>query len=561
MKFATEDSLPDAPARRIGFVRRAALCLAHTPFARLLKPLYHLSLALIVRTLRREPHVQAVYLLGSGASDAFTPGVSDIDLLVIIADGARREAIRQGVYADTVLLRGVVPMIAPETEIAVFSESEFAEMILPLRPDLLSIGARSKLLWRRGGWTPPEIPYELAHELVPLAAAWRKFVRAEPNPWASALYRDHVRQRAGAELQRIGGQLELPRGTVNTSSHFALFAEVLSVLTSRVESAAFVPPSEEGEQTIPNYLYRESLTLLELRGRDVPAYWKILRVGDDPAALPLAIRSAADFVQFRGALLPLSAAAGEFILLPSSHPATFAALRGDDVRFEELPKSIERANRFALERLSAQSHLLFDIPSTTLVFALREIAFWQVRLTAPREIPLAATESVARLLQSGLQTEAYFQAQCALCGGERRPARTAVLIATRNRCEMLKRALGTVMNQSRPADAVIVVDNGSTDGTAAMVRALSSVYPMLRLVHEPRPGVQHARNRAIAEAGPDIDVVAFLDDDEQAPADWLAELVLPFEFDAQIVSTGGGVDFDASDRTVWGDFYYYRKNG
>jgi GT2 family glycosyltransferase len=50
------------------------------------------------------------------------------------------------------------------------------------------------------------------------------------------------------------------------------------------------------------------------------------------------------------------------------------------------------------------------------------------------------------------------------------PPRVIAVVVTYNRRELLLEALAALQAQTRPADAVIVVDNASADGTAAAVR-------------------------------------------------------------------------------------------
>ena len=65
-----------------------------------------------------------------------------------------------------------------------------------------------------------------------------------------------------------------------------------------------------------------------------------------------------------------------------------------------------------------------------------------------------------------------------------------------------------MLRQSWPADEVIVVDDGSTDGTPAVAEE----YPGVRRLQQPHRGVSAARNRGIAEARNDW--LAFLDSDD-----------------------------------------------
>ena len=101
-----------------------------------------------------------------------------------------------------------------------------------------------------------------------------------------------------------------------------------------------------------------------------------------------------------------------------------------------------------------------------------------------------------------------------------------VAVCTRNRRDRLAATLASIDCQEAPAGCVVevlVVDNGSTDGTADMVAGFASrcIYPV-RLVREDRPGVAVARNRAVG--GSAGGWIAFIDDDETAAPGWLCGL-------------------------------------
>lgn len=85
----------------------------------------------------------------------------------------------------------------------------------------------------------------------------------------------------------------------------------------------------------------------------------------------------------------------------------------------------------------------------------------------------------------------------------------SVVIPSFNRRPTLARALDSVFAQTSPADEVIVVDDGSSDGSAELVR---SNYPQVTLIRQRNQGVSAARNRGIdAAAG---DWIALLDSDD-----------------------------------------------
>ena len=71
----------------------------------------------------------------------------------------------------------------------------------------------------------------------------------------------------------------------------------------------------------------------------------------------------------------------------------------------------------------------------------------------------------------------------------------SVVIPTLNRCAILPRAIDSVLKQTRPADEIIVIDNGSKDRTIDMLKAN---YPdIIRLVQS-KPGVSPTRNMGIS---------------------------------------------------------------
>lgn len=103
----------------------------------------------------------------------------------------------------------------------------------------------------------------------------------------------------------------------------------------------------------------------------------------------------------------------------------------------------------------------------------------------------------------------------------------SIVVPTRNRAGLLGGALSSLCDQHYPRSRfeVVVVDDGSTDGTAQVARRLSELteIPCVRLVQQPPRNQNTARNLGIAHANGSL--VAFLDDDEIAPVGWLSSLV------------------------------------
>jgi succinoglycan biosynthesis protein ExoM len=105
--------------------------------------------------------------------------------------------------------------------------------------------------------------------------------------------------------------------------------------------------------------------------------------------------------------------------------------------------------------------------------------------------------------------------------------RVTVMIPTQRRPGGLAVAARSVFAQvgvDFAALELVVVDNDQAPSAQTAVEDLAAQAPFpVHYVHEPRPGVAHARNAGMAKASGEL--IAFLDDDEEAPAGWLAALL------------------------------------
>jgi len=111
----------------------------------------------------------------------------------------------------------------------------------------------------------------------------------------------------------------------------------------------------------------------------------------------------------------------------------------------------------------------------------------------------------------------------------------SVVVPTYNRKNLLRQCLSAVTAQDCPNYEVIVVDDGSNDGTEEMVR---QEFPQVRYVRqEPNRGPAAARNRGIEVATGEI--VAFTDDDCVPPANWLSQLKDGFRCYPEAGAVGG----------------------
>jgi len=86
----------------------------------------------------------------------------------------------------------------------------------------------------------------------------------------------------------------------------------------------------------------------------------------------------------------------------------------------------------------------------------------------------------------------------------------AAIIPVYNGAKWIARALASVFAQTRPVDEVIVIDDGSTDGSAAIVQSYDS---RIQYVYQANRGVASARNHGARIARSEW--IAFLDHDDE----------------------------------------------
>src|SRR5262245_54648428 len=118
--------------------------------------------------------------------------------------------------------------------------------------------------------------------------------------------------------------------------------------------------------------------------------------------------------------------------------------------------------------------------------------------------------------------------------------RISVIIATYNRANMLEECLEHLAQQIfESEDEVIVVDNGSTDRTSAVVVNAQRSFPVrLRYFVERTPGKSNAVAAGLAFANGDV--LAFTDDDVDVDPNWIEEIRRVMS-DAGVALAGGPV--------------------
>ena len=94
----------------------------------------------------------------------------------------------------------------------------------------------------------------------------------------------------------------------------------------------------------------------------------------------------------------------------------------------------------------------------------------------------------------------------------------SVVIPLYNKENLIANTLQTVFDQTFRDFEIVIVNDGSTDGSADVVRGIDD--PRIRLIEQPNGGVSAARNRGIAESRGEY--IAFLDADDEWKPDYLA---------------------------------------
>lgn len=111
-----------------------------------------------------------------------------------------------------------------------------------------------------------------------------------------------------------------------------------------------------------------------------------------------------------------------------------------------------------------------------------------------------------------------------------------------------------------PDFEVVLVDDGSTDGSGALCDALAEKYPQVQAVHQENGGASAARNRGVREAGGEY--ILFVDSDDSLDSDLLREILLdPRCLDADMTIFGMSFDYYYHGKCYRRDPLYYDLDG
>lgn len=110
--------------------------------------------------------------------------------------------------------------------------------------------------------------------------------------------------------------------------------------------------------------------------------------------------------------------------------------------------------------------------------------------------------------------------------------KVTVAIPCYNGALCVGRALESVLRQSHPADEILVIDDGSTDSSAEIIRR----YPVRLIQHDGNQGLAVARNSAVEAASGDV--IVFVDVDAFADSCLLTTLLKHYN-DPRVGGVGG----------------------
>jgi len=107
-----------------------------------------------------------------------------------------------------------------------------------------------------------------------------------------------------------------------------------------------------------------------------------------------------------------------------------------------------------------------------------------------------------------------------------------------NRERYVVSALRSLLRQRDAADLdIIVIDDGSTDGSAEAVRSMMVETPCIRLFRQENMGVTRTRNAGLRLLKPETELVSFLDSDDVSPAGRFAADIGLFRTDPDLELT------------------------
>ena len=124
----------------------------------------------------------------------------------------------------------------------------------------------------------------------------------------------------------------------------------------------------------------------------------------------------------------------------------------------------------------------------------------------------------------------------AISNNGRRPVRVSLVVTLKNEAKTVKELFRSISAQTRLPDELIIVDGGSEDDTASLIRSFPQPVP-LELLVIPGANISAGRNAAIAAAT--HDVIAVTDGGCVLDPFWLEKLIEPMEKNSDVALVAG----------------------
>ena len=255
----------------------------------------------------------------------------------------------------------------------------------------------------------------------------------------------------------------------------------------------------------------------------------------------------------------------------SPHDST--AVR-DDPRISELVgKAYDLLRQLALDEVqTTQAKVAFEHQWHALQQALQDIAPVFQYLDDCEDQIDALTQAPEASIAAPVDSRPEVPVQAAgILGGEsglqtvKSDLRVSVVIPLFNHEQYIEAAIESVLAQTiRPAE-IIVIDDGSTDSSAAKMRKLCAAHPEITFWSWPNQGAHHTLNAAIHRATGDF--VAILNSDDCYDPGRLAACLAIVQTEPEVDAVATGVSFmDAQGRSIGNPWYedartFYQEEG
>lgn len=129
-------------------------------------------------------------------------------------------------------------------------------------------------------------------------------------------------------------------------------------------------------------------------------------------------------------------------------------------------------------------------------------------------------------------------------------SKISVIVPVYNVVDELSQCLDSLINQTYEELDIIVVNDGSTDGSASLCQEYAEKDKRIKLIHQKNAGLSAARNRGIDEASGDY--LAFIDSDDWVETDYFQVLydnMIAYKADISVINFYRY--FDESREFVW----------